>query len=112
MQPRHDSFIERLLRKVGRAAKANGPRDVYLDYEEHVARLIVQRKMEPRFGVMRKGQALIWAANLLHGGAPQRDRNRSRHSQVTHYFFEGCRYYTPILSRGEKIAWRNPDWIT
>ena len=45
-----------------------------------------------------KGQALIWAANLLHGGLPQRDKNKTRWSQVTHYFFEDCAYYTPLAS--------------
>lgn len=46
----------------------------------------------------RKGQALIWAANLLHGGAPQVDPLRTRWSQVTHYYFENCIYYTPAFS--------------
>jgi hypothetical protein len=46
----------------------------------------------------RAGQAVIWAANLLHGGELQRDLTRTRHSQVTHYYFEGCCYYTPLLS--------------
>jgi hypothetical protein len=46
----------------------------------------------------RKGQALIWAANLLHGGAPHRDPDRTRWSQVTHYYFADCAYYTPFLS--------------
>jgi hypothetical protein len=46
----------------------------------------------------KKGQALIWAANLLHGGAAQNDLGRTRYSQVTHYFFEGCCYHTPLLS--------------
>jgi len=46
----------------------------------------------------KKGQALIWAANLLHGGAAQKDLKRTRYSQVTHYFFDGCTYYTPLHS--------------
>jgi hypothetical protein len=46
----------------------------------------------------RKGQALIWAANLLHGGAAHRNRSRTRHSQVTHYYFDDCIYYTPMHS--------------
>ncbi len=46
----------------------------------------------------KKGQALIWAANLLHGGAAQNDLGRTRYSQVTHYYFQGCCYYTPIHS--------------
>ena len=46
----------------------------------------------------KKGQALIWSANLLHGGAAQKDLKRTRYSQVTHYFFENCSYYTPLHS--------------
>jgi hypothetical protein len=34
----------------------------------------------------------------LHGGAPQKDPRRTRYSQVTHYYFEGCTYYTPLGS--------------
>jgi hypothetical protein len=46
----------------------------------------------------KKGQALIWAANLLHGGSIQLNRQATRWSQVTHYFFEGCAWYTPLFS--------------
>ncbi|PKP95438.1 MAG: phytanoyl-CoA dioxygenase [Alphaproteobacteria bacterium HGW-Alphaproteobacteria-14] len=46
----------------------------------------------------RKGQALIWTANLLHGGSPQTDPTLTRWSQVTHYFFDDCIYYTPAFS--------------
>lgn len=46
----------------------------------------------------RKGQALIWCANLLHGGSKQTDPTLTRWSQVTHYFFEDCIYYTPAFS--------------
>ena len=46
----------------------------------------------------RKGQALIWAANLLHGGSVQHDPKLTRWSQVTHYYFEDCIYYTPAFS--------------
>jgi hypothetical protein len=46
----------------------------------------------------RKGQALIWAANLLHGGSFQKDRSRTRWSQVTQYYFKNCIYYTPAFS--------------
>ncbi len=46
----------------------------------------------------KKGQALIWSSNLFHGGRKQTDPNRTRWSQVTHYYFEGCSYYTPMHS--------------
>jgi len=47
---------------------------------------------------IKKGQSLIWAANLLHGGETITRPGASRHSQVTHYYFEGCMYYVPRLS--------------
>jgi GT2 family glycosyltransferase len=58
----------------------------------------------------RLGQALIWSANLIHGGSAVENLQRSRWSQVTHYFFEGCRHYTPMLSDWPEgpVAWRNP----
>jgi hypothetical protein len=46
----------------------------------------------------RKGQALIWAANLFHGGKRRIDEKRTRWSQVTHYLFDGCNYYVPMES--------------
>ena len=46
----------------------------------------------------RKGQALIWTANLLHGGSRQTDRRLTRWSQVTHYYFDDCIHYTPAYS--------------
>jgi hypothetical protein len=46
----------------------------------------------------RKGQALIWCANLLHGGSRQADPRLTRWSQVTHYYFDDCIYYTPAFS--------------
>ena len=82
-----------------------------VSYTRYVSELIEREKLEPRFGTLRKGQALIWSSNILHGGWIQKDMTRSRHSQVTHYFFAGCKYYTPILTRGQQIVWRNPDWI-
>ncbi len=48
--------------------------------------------------VLRKGEALVWAANLAHGGSPITDPGSTRRSLVTHYFFKGCLYHTPMTS--------------
>lgn len=58
----------------------------------------------------RLGEALLWSANLLHGGSAVVDPSLTRWSQVTHYFFEGFRHYTPMLSRWPEgpVAWRQP----
>jgi len=60
--------------------------------------LVAHTGIAPERFLPRRGQALIWAANLLHGGDRHRDRNRTRHSQVTHYYFDDCTYYTPMHS--------------
>ncbi len=61
-------------------------------------RLIEANGVKPERFYARKGQALIWAANLLHGGDIHLDRGQTRWSQVTHYYFEGCSYYTPMAT--------------
>jgi hypothetical protein len=47
---------------------------------------------------LKKGDAFIWSSNLFHGGDPIADTQSTRWSQVTHYYFENCIYYTPALS--------------
>ena len=54
------------------------------------------KSYEKKYGVIKKGQAVIWAANVLHGGDPIKDKSRSRLSQVTHYYFDDCVYTTPL----------------
>lgn len=53
---------------------------------------------QPETFLARKGQALIWCANLLHGGSRQNNPMLTRWSQVTHYYFDDCIYYTPAFS--------------
>jgi hypothetical protein len=67
-------------------------------YERMWRHVVEASGIQPEYFHARKGQALIWAANLLHGGMPHRDDARTRWSQVTHYFFEDCAYYTPMMS--------------
>lgn len=76
----------------------NKPYDVYPIYEEFLQSLIEHNGLEKVELYVKKGQALIWAANLLHGGSPVLDKNRTRYSQVTHYYFSDCMYYIPLLS--------------
>jgi ectoine hydroxylase-related dioxygenase (phytanoyl-CoA dioxygenase family) len=80
-------------------------------YEAHVQKLIQDRGLQPEYGTIRKGEALLWSANLLHGGSPQNDPSRTRHSQVTHYYFEGCRYTTPMWDQDSYAHWRYPWWV-
>jgi len=60
--------------------------------------------------LLKKGQALVWAANLAHGGAPVLDPNATRRSLVTHVFFEDCLYHTPMAgsASGDRLRLRLP----
>ncbi|PCJ23442.1 MAG: phytanoyl-CoA dioxygenase [SAR86 cluster bacterium] len=83
----------------------------YQEYEECIQQLVDDEGLKPELGLLKKGEALIWHANLLHGGAAQEDLSRTRHSQVTHFYFEGCQYYTPMESTEDKPRFRHPYWI-
>jgi hypothetical protein len=48
---------------------------------------------------------LIWSSNIVHGGKPISEDGRTRWSQVTHYFFDGCVYVTPLHSDPETGEW-------
>lgn len=85
--------------------------DHYREYENYIQAMVEEKGLRAARGVLKKGQVLIWHANLLHGGGSHPDKSRSRHSQVTHYYFAGCRYYTPMNSSENDICWRRPRWI-
>jgi Phytanoyl-CoA dioxygenase (PhyH) len=93
--------------ELGVRIDADGP-PRYARFEETWRALVEVAGVRPRRFLPRKGQAIIWAANLLHGGAPQRRPELTRWSQVTHYFFDDCAYYTPLASSpfSGRIAFR------
>ena len=72
----------------------------YRLYEDRIEALIARHGFEPRYGLLKKGQMIVWSANVLHGGSAQHDKSLTRLSQVTHYFFEGCKYWRPGRSAG------------
>jgi ectoine hydroxylase-related dioxygenase (phytanoyl-CoA dioxygenase family) len=81
------------------------------NYEDFVQAVIEREGLEPQTANLRKGEALLWSSNLLHGGSPHGDRALTRASQVTHYFFEGTRYWKPLASDGSERQYWNPTWI-
>jgi hypothetical protein len=82
------------------------PKDGQARYEALWQALVEQAQIKPQSFCAKKGDALIWAANLLHGGAPHINNALTRWSQVTHYYFEGCTYYTPLFSSPAHCIWR------
>lgn len=94
------------------APKGAAPQEAYRRFYEPA----VQKRMErlgfsARAAMLKKGQAFVWAANLVHGGAPVTCKHASRRSQVTHFFFEGGEYYTLMHAKGVRRAYRLPTDI-
>lgn len=80
----------------------------YRQYELFVKKLMAKSNFKKETVAIKKGSCLIWSANLFHGGDPIVDKSRTRHTQVTHYYFENCRYYNPLYSDvylGD-VAWK------
>lgn len=91
-------------------SKDVGQYNQYLTYEDFVQGLMVATGQKKEVFHVKKGQALIWSANLFHGGEPILRPGSTRHSQVTHYFFNDCLYYSPLWSDLpiEKMYMRRP----
>lgn len=68
------------------------------NYTDFIKKLVDSLGLERRTLNIRKGQAIIWSANLLHGGNTILQEGASRFSQVSHYYFDDCMYYVPRLS--------------
>lgn len=83
---------------IGRRAFGAQPQSAQAPFEAAWKAMSAASGIEQEIFLARKGQALIWAANLLHGGSPQLDATKTRWSQVSHYYFEDCIYYTPAFS--------------
>lgn len=70
----------------------------YAVYCEMLQSMIRAHGLVKQSASMNRGEGIVWAANLYHGGDPILDPSRTRYSQVTHYYFEGCSYYAPLSS--------------
>tara|TARA_B100000131_G_C18023621_1_gene575580 strand:- start:148 stop:1083 length:936 start_codon:yes stop_codon:yes gene_type:complete len=78
----------------------NGEVVLYGEYEHFIRSMIRQHSVEPHIIKIKKGQAVIWASNTLHGSIPIIDNDRTRYAQAIHYFFEGCeKHYHPMFSK-------------
>lgn len=68
-------------------------------YEDHIAQLIAAHNLEPRPFLAKRGDVLIWHANLLHGGSPIARPGATRKSMVCHYYAEGVICYHEMSQR-------------
>lgn len=58
----------------------------YTEYEIRLAKKVEDLGLEKKIFTAKKGDLLIWHANLLHGGEPHTNKQKTRKSMVFHYF--------------------------
>ena len=71
----------------------------YTDYESMIAEKIQEQKLDKIKFLAKKGDMLIWHANLFHGGDPHLNKQKTRKSMVLHYFNEEAICYHEITQR-------------
>ena len=67
-------------------------------YEPRIAALIEEAGLQPAYFMPRKGDVLVWHANMIHGGSPRVDPSSSRRALVCHYFAGGCITYHDLAA--------------
>ncbi|HVV05301.1 MAG TPA: phytanoyl-CoA dioxygenase family protein, partial [Puia sp.] len=71
----------------------------YVDYEDRIEEQIKQQSLRPEVFLAKKGDILIWHANLIHGGMPVKDPSLTRKSMVIHYYAKDVIKYHEITER-------------
>ncbi len=67
-------------------------------YEPALAEMLAREGFEARSFQARKGDVLLWHANVVHAGSPRRDPRLSRKALVCHYFADGCVCYHDLAA--------------
>jgi hypothetical protein len=86
------------MREAGVNHARPGPQDYDRCFVPRFAERISASGLPETRAVLKKGWALVWAANLAHGGSAIETPGSTRRSLVVHNFFDDCVYYTPMTS--------------
>lgn len=68
-------------------------------YEDAIAQLIARHNLQPQVFAAKRGDVLIWHANLLHAGTPITNQQATRRSMVCHYFAKDVICYHELSQR-------------
>ncbi len=82
--------------------KTQGYAPYHARYEPYIRRLVEERELEPAYFHAKKGDVLIWHANLIHGGSARRNLELSRRSVVCHFFVKNAFVYHDLAASQSK----------
>jgi hypothetical protein len=81
----------------------NSVKSNYQLYEQFVTESIEHNALKTITPTMKKGDCLLWEANLLHGSPECKNSSLTRKSQVTHWTFANVqKHYNPPFSNIRK----------
>jgi Phytanoyl-CoA dioxygenase (PhyH) len=67
-------------------------------YEPFIRELLSKHGLKPHYFHAKKGDVLLWHANLIHGGSARRDLQYSRRAVVVHFFVKGAFVYHDLAA--------------
>ncbi|HYC35175.1 MAG TPA: phytanoyl-CoA dioxygenase family protein [Usitatibacter sp.] len=88
----------------------NGDYGAYHKVLQETLRMCEARGLPTRQFMARKGDVLIWAADLMHGGAPIDDPSLTRKSLVSHYMPLGVMATFYDFSTVSYVPYANGGW--
>jgi ectoine hydroxylase-related dioxygenase (phytanoyl-CoA dioxygenase family) len=71
----------------------------YVDYEDKMQQVIREQSLRSEVFLAKKGDILVWHANLIHGGMPVQNPALTRKSMVIHYYAKDVIKYHEITER-------------
>jgi phytanoyl-CoA hydroxylase len=71
----------------------------YTQYEDMIKNKIAEKGIPKKIFTAKKGDLLVWHANLFHGGEPHINKAITRKSMVFHYFKKDAVCYHEITQR-------------
>ncbi|MBP6455371.1 MAG: phytanoyl-CoA dioxygenase family protein [Chitinophagaceae bacterium] len=74
-------------------------KNTYKKYEQAIQDIIEKNNLQKEIFLAKKGDVLIWHANLLHGGMPIENKELTRKSMVLHFYAEDVISYHEITQR-------------
>lgn len=81
----------------------NSVKSNYGLYEDYVKRVIKDNKLQAITPSMKKGDCLLWEANMLHGSPTCNNSEITRRAQVTHWTFDNVtKHFNPSFSNLRK----------
>ena len=78
--------------------RTEGYAPYHAKYEPRIRQLAEETGTDPHYFHAKKGDVLIWHANLIHGGSARRHLEHSRRAIVCHYFGKSAFVYHDLAA--------------